>query len=109
MRRVLWSEDALGEFVSVVAYIARDNPGAARRVADRIDRTVSDLAVMPSGRRGRVAGTYEEVIPRLPYIVAYALRRSPSGDEEVVVLCVIHGARDWPKNAWPQSRQPNSE
>lgn len=101
MRRVVWSRDALDDFNGIVAYIARDDPAAALKVAGRIDEAVSGLAAMPTGRRGRVAGTYEKVLPGLPYIVAYALVPAPSGEEVLAVLRVIHGARDWPPGQWP--------
>jgi toxin ParE1/3/4 len=61
LRRVVWSQDALDEFDVIVAHIARDNPAAAVRVADRIEEAVGNLAAMPTGRRGRVAGTYDTV------------------------------------------------
>jgi plasmid stabilization system protein ParE len=93
----------------MLAYIARDDPDAAARVVGRFDKTVRNLAAMPTGRRGRVAGTYEKPVPRLPYIVAYALRDGPGGIAELVVLRVVHGARDWPPGRWPRNSQPDSE
>ena len=102
MRRVVWSQDALDEFDALVAYIARNNPAAALKVADRIEEAVGNLAAMPTGRRGRVAGTYEKVLPGLPYIIAYALETTPAGDEVLAVLRVIHGARRWPEGRWPE-------
>ena len=95
MRRVVWSRDALSEFNGIVAHIARDNPAAARKVADRIEAAIAALAAMPTGRRGRVAGTYEKVLPGLPYIISSALEPTPAGEEVLAVLRVIHGARDW--------------
>lgn len=104
MRRVVWSQDALNEFSGIVAYITRDNPAAAAQVADRIEEAVSGLAAMPTGRRGRVAGTYEKVLPGLPYIIAYTLEPLPDGQEVLAVLRVIHGARDWQEGKWPGER-----
>ena len=34
-RPVQWSRDALDDLKRQIAYIAADNPGAARRIADR--------------------------------------------------------------------------
>ena len=102
MRRVVWSNDALTEFDQIIDHIARDDPRAAIGVADRIDETVLALAEMPVGRQGRVAGTYEKVVVGLPYIIAYALSRGPTGDETLTVLRVIHGARNWPEGEWPE-------
>ncbi|MEX2650731.1 MAG: type II toxin-antitoxin system RelE/ParE family toxin [Alphaproteobacteria bacterium] len=101
MRRIVWSQSALDDFDEAIGTIARDDSRAARSVADRIDAAIQSLAATPTGRRGRVPGTYEKVVHGLPYIVAYALRTHPSGDDRLIVLRVIHGARDWPEGRWP--------
>lgn len=101
MRRVVWSKHAQNDFGGILDYIAEDNPAAAQRVADRIDQTIRTLAATPSGRRGRVSGTYEKVVRSLPYIVAYALGDEPKGHETITILRVIHGARDWHEESWP--------
>ena len=82
---------------ALAAYIAADNPAAALRALDRIEATAERLGHAPIGRRGRVAGTYEKPVGGLPYIIAYALQVLPTGDERVVILHVIHGARSWRK------------
>jgi toxin ParE1/3/4 len=99
---VFWSERALDDADALVAYIAKDNPRAALRVLERIERTAELLGEAPIGRRGRVADTYEKVVVGLPYIIAYALQRLPTGSERIVVLRVIHGARDWRPDEWPK-------
>ena len=99
-RFVTWSRDALDDIKRQVAFIARDNPAAARRLADRIRETGQDLGEMATGRPGRVTGTYEKPIGRLPYIIAYELR--PIGSREsVVILHIVHTSRDWPPEEWP--------
>lgn len=100
-RRVLWSRDALDELKEIAAFVAADNPQAARRVAAIIRRTGAKLGAFATGRKGRVGGTYEKPVARLPYIIAYALAPLPDG-EAVVILRVIHGARDWPEDDWPE-------
>ena len=45
------------------------------------------------GRIGRVAGTYELVIPGIPYIVPYRIR-----NQEVQILSVYHTSRKWPES-----------
>ncbi len=102
MRRVVWSRHAHDDFRAIVAYIAQDNPAAARNLAIRIDRTIQALAATPTGRRGRVSGTYEKVVHGLPYIVAYALGDEPKTHETITILRVIHGARDWREESWPE-------
>lgn len=102
MRRVVWSDSAVEEFGSVVTYIARDNPAAAISVADRLEAAVLALAELPTGRKGRVADTYEKVVSGLPYIIAYALTDDPPGAGTITVLRIIHNARDWPEGSWPE-------
>ena len=96
MRRpVRWSCDALADLTDQLAYIASENPSAARRVADALDRTALALGDMPTGRAGRVTGTYEKSVTGLPYVITYALLLQ-GGVEAVAVVRVIHTARDWP-------------
>jgi plasmid stabilization system protein ParE len=101
-RPVLWSEDALNELDKSIAYIAARNPAAARKVLAEIRKAGNGLGVTATGRRGRVADTYEKSVTRRPYIIAYALEPLPDGGERVVILHVIHTARDWPQGQWPE-------
>jgi plasmid stabilization system protein ParE len=101
-RAVKWAEDALADLRAPIEYIAMENPVAARRVAARIRSACDTLGEMATGRMGRVAGTYEKVVVGLPYIVAYAIRAEANGAEVIVILCVIHGARNWPSGEWPK-------
>jgi toxin ParE1/3/4 len=100
MRAVQWSRAALDDLKNQIAYIAAENPAAARRVADRIHETGAALGDMPTGRPGRVGGTYEKVITGLPYVIAYAITKR-DGHEAISILRIIHSARDWPEGVWP--------
>jgi toxin ParE1/3/4 len=90
---IIWSPQAIEDLLSLRAYIAEDNPAAARRVALGIIRAVEEL--LPDnpqmGRAGRVPGTRELVIPATPFIVPYRLQR-----RTIQILRVYHGARRWP-------------
>ena len=97
---VVWSNSARDEVLNIIRFIAESNPDAAERVADPIDRVVANLGRHGDGRPSRVTGTYEKVVPGLPYIVAHALDDQP-GRSRVAVLHIIHGARDWPDEGWP--------
>lgn len=100
-RPVRWSIDALTDFADQMAYVASDNPAAARRVAEVIDTAARSLGDMPTGRPGRVTGTYEKSVTGLPYILAYAI--SQTGSQEVIgIVRVIHTSRDWPAETWPE-------
>jgi plasmid stabilization system protein ParE len=97
---VVWSEAALLD--SILAYIAADDPRAAYKVIDQIETTADQLGRVPSGRPGRVARTYEKSVIGLPYIIAYAPRKTAGGEDQIAILRVIHTARNWPKGRWPK-------
>jgi len=101
-RRVVWSDQARDDYHAVIRYIAQDNPDAAERVAERVEQTSASLADFATGRPGRVTGTYEKVVTGLPYILAYEIVGRPEGGETIAILHVIHGARDWPAEQWPE-------
>jgi toxin ParE1/3/4 len=102
VRDVVWSENALDDTNELDTYIANNNPAAAGKVLDRIDLTAQRLGQLAIGRSGRVEGTYEKSVIGLPYVIAYAIRSLPGGMEQVVILRVIHTARNWPKGKWPK-------
>ena len=95
-RKVVWSRDALDDLKAQLAYIASDNPVAARRVADALLKAAEALGRAPTGRSGRVVGVYEKSVANLPYVIAYAI-----AEDTLAIVRVIHTARDWPKGQWP--------
>ncbi|WP_421850760.1 type II toxin-antitoxin system RelE/ParE family toxin [Novosphingobium sp.] len=101
MRQVIWSREALSDAADMLRHIATDDANAAHQVIDRIEATGDALGKFATGHPGRVAGTYEKSVRTLPYIIAYALT---ADDETVVILRVIHAARDWREQDWPQDR-----
>ena len=88
-----WSVEALADLSSLHAFIAKDNPNAAQKVAMTIVASVeTNLPDNPHlGRQGRVNGTRELVITHTPYIVPYRIK-----SDTIQVLRVYHGARRWP-------------
>lgn len=98
MRRVVWSDGAKDDYLAILRHIATDDPDAAERVLLAIQQTGSALADFATGHPGRVAGTYEKSVARLPYIIAYAL-----GDDgaDLAILRVIHTSRNWQAGEWP--------
>jgi addiction module RelE/StbE family toxin len=65
--RVRYTRQAKADLEDIFTYVARDNPAAARRVITAIRRDVVLLTDNPGiGRRGRIDGTRELVISRLP-------------------------------------------
>jgi toxin ParE1/3/4 len=96
--RVRWTDPAQTDFLEILSCIARDNPAAAERIGRRLLSAVDALAAQPRlGRPGRIAGTRELVIPRLPYVAIYRIvEAARSAASQVEVLRVLHGARRWP-------------
>jgi toxin ParE1/3/4 len=92
---ILWSPQAIDDLTSLRAYIAEDNPAAARGIALNIIYNIEQL--LPNnpqmGRPGRVPGTRELVIPKTPFVVPYRLQRNV-----IQILRVYHGARRWPES-----------
>lgn len=100
MRRIVWSDSARHELRQAIRYIAEDDPTAARLVRSRISDAASLLANRPVGRPGRVIGTYEKLVLKTSYILAYAV-----SDTAVTILHLIHDHRDWPEGIWPESSE----
>jgi len=90
---IQWTQRARRQFLAIIDRIVEENPAAAESVYDTITDGVSQLGTFPEmGRRGRVSGTRELVIPSLPYIVAYRVR-----GRTVHILAVMHGSQRWPE------------
>lgn len=77
--------------VSIMDYIAQDNPSAALELDEEIEAKTNALTSHPKlYKPGRMKGTREMVI-RPNYVVVY--RETPA---EVTILRVLHAARQWP-------------
>ncbi|WP_159728172.1 type II toxin-antitoxin system RelE/ParE family toxin [Methylosinus sp. Ce-a6] len=91
--KIVWSRKALGDLAAIRAYIARDNPVAARRMVlhlvDTLETTLPDAPHI--GRPGRVFGTREFVVVETPLLVPYR-----GQNETIHILRIFHGARRWP-------------
>ena len=89
---IQWTQRARRQFFAIIDALLEENPSAAERTYDAITDSVSRLATFPEmGRRGRVRGTRELVIPSQPSIVAYRIR-----GQTIHILAVLHGAQKWP-------------
>lgn len=90
--KVVFDAKAVGDLEGIYAWIAQESPATALAVIERILASIEHLATFPEmARIGRVEGTREWVVPRLPYIVVY--KTHPDRDE-LVVIAVFHGAQD---------------
>lgn len=90
--KLVWAQFALSDRDDIFTYIEADNPQAAMHVDEHIVLAVRRLLDFPeSGRPGRLAGTRELVIPRTPYVAAYAVTA-----DTIRILRILHGAQMWP-------------
>ena len=87
MRKIVWTDEAIGHLEAIVAYIAAFNPAAATRFGERLIEVADSLANFPE--RGRDAGEgRREMTTVRPYVLRYRIE----GDR-VVILRIRHAAR----------------
>ena len=91
MEAVNWTAAARADLLTIVAYIADDNPDAAQALKEELETKTAALILHPRlYRPGRVEGTREMVVGS-HYIVVYAERA-----QGLSILRVLHAARQWP-------------
>jgi toxin ParE1/3/4 len=87
--RVRFTVEALGHIAAFQSYIATNSLAAAVHIVDRIFATTDLLGEFPRlGHKGKVVGTRELTVPKLPYIIVY---QAGEGDQ-LIILGVYHGA-----------------
>ena len=86
---IAWSPLARARLRQIRAYVARDKPGAAERLAMHIVAKVEALRNHPHlGRVGAEPGILELVIGSTPYIVLYRVQ-----DQRVTISTIWHAAQ----------------
>lgn len=89
--QIRWHEDAIRDLTVLRAYIARDNPDAAARIAAKILEQVRLLRAHPLlGKAGRIHTTRELVVSGTPYTLVYL----PEA-ERITLLRVFHQTQQW--------------
>jgi toxin ParE1/3/4 len=86
---IVWSALARTRLRQIRAYVARDKPEAAERLATRIVAMIEALRSHPHlGRVGSELGVRELVIGGTPYIVLYRVQ-----GQRVTISTIWHGAQ----------------
>jgi toxin ParE1/3/4 len=86
---IVWSPLALTKLSEIRAYVAKDKPDAAVRLATRIVAVVEALREYPYlGRVGPKPGIRELVIGGTPYIVLYRVQ-----GRHAIISTIWHGAQ----------------
>lgn len=89
--KVVWSEPALAQLDEIFAYIARDNPAAAAKVANRIRATAALLETSPRiGHATDRKGVFALTLSRYPYIIFYRILERQG---HIRILRVRHARR----------------
>ncbi|MBT3201040.1 MAG: type II toxin-antitoxin system RelE/ParE family toxin [Phycisphaerales bacterium] len=91
--RALRTDQAEEDLIDIWSYIADDNSDAADRLLDEIDKTCDTLADNP--KLGRPREELSDGLRSLHvgnYVILYR-----SGGEGIIVIRVLHGARDLPE------------
>ncbi|MGJ4893056.1 type II toxin-antitoxin system RelE/ParE family toxin [Bradyrhizobium sp. HKCCYLRH3099] len=74
--KLVFDDQAIADIEGIFSWISQDSPAAAKAVVDRLLGSIELLISFPSmGRLGRDPGTFEWVVPRLPYLVVYEFDR----------------------------------
>lgn len=88
LRKIVWTDDAVGHLEAILTYVAAFDPVAATRLAERLIEVADGLAEF--SERGRDAGGgLREMTTVWPYILRYRVEA-----DKVIVLRIRHGARD---------------
>lgn len=87
MRRIAWTEEAIGNLEEIVEYIELNNPAAAAQIGARLRALAESLATF--SERGRPLGGE---VRQLSVVRPYLMRYRVDGDV-VTILRVRHGAR----------------
>jgi toxin ParE1/3/4 len=86
---IVWSPLARSRLRQIRAYVERDKPETAERLATRIVAIVEALRNHPHlGRAGAESGIRELVVGKTPYIVLYRVQ-----DQRVIISTIWHAAQ----------------
>lgn len=65
-RRVVWSDRSRTDLRSIARFVSTNDPSAATAVIAKLRASGIALGGVSTGRPGRIAGTYEKVVAKLP-------------------------------------------
>jgi plasmid stabilization system protein ParE len=100
VREVVWAQSARDALNEVIEYIAQDSQSAAIQVLDEALRVGASLNTF--SERGRVVPELNDSTIRELFVSKYRLLYEV-GDERVLVVAFLHGARDFA--TWRQNQK----
>lgn len=89
--KVHWTATAENHLDAIHAYIARDSPEYAKRMADRLTRHSQQIADFPLSSRRVPEYEIDQIREAIegPYRIIYYIK-----PDQIDVLAVLHGAQD---------------
>lgn len=102
IRAVRWSDEALKDYESAVAYLHERDANAAERYVEALSAAIAGLTRRNTGRLGRVPGTFEKSLPKWRYVIVYQILSDELGGDTLYVVHIIHTSRNWPAGTWPK-------
>ena len=91
-RRVVWTDQARSALDEILAYIAQDSLQSARGFLEEALGTAESLATLSD--RGRVVPELDDPSTREVFVGNHRLLYEVKA-AEVVILAIVHGARDF--------------
>ena len=90
--KVRYTPPAQADLDEIYNYVAENNPFAAERIKRQIKIDIEILGELPFiSRQSDYPGIRLRKVRRYPYLIFYSVK-----DDEVRILRVRHGARQWP-------------
>lgn len=99
VRQVVWAESATNALDEVIEYIAQDSQSEAIDVLEEALRAGASLATF--SERGRIVPELNDPAVRELFVYNYRLLYDV-GDDRVLVVAFLHGARDF--TTWRQNQ-----
>lgn len=92
MLPIVWRASAKADLANIIAYIARDNPAAARRIRRLLGDAVLPLSEHPylHQQSERISGA-REIVVTASYVVLYQVTATA-----VEVVAIVHTAQQFP-------------
>lgn len=100
MRPIRWTERALTDLESALAFIAKESPAHAQLVRERVLSTVHNLEAFSLGLPAP-KGHLKLYVPKTSYFVIFERTKAEDG---IVILAFIHASRDWEQIDWETLR-----
>lgn len=87
MRRLVWSEEAKENLLSIRAYVDRFSPAASHRLAVKLVAAAESLPELPE--RGRpVRSGVRDLLAVRPYLIRYGVT-----EHEIIIVRICHTAQ----------------